>query len=48
MIENNYIEQINKIPPVEANDNEQELFNVTLKGNLNNTSRLDVKLKSLK
>ena len=45
---NLYYEKIKKIPPVEANDSEQEIFSVKINGNLNNASKLNVDLRSLK
>ena len=43
-----YMEKLNKIPPVEAKQNEEVDFTVRMKGNLNDNSSIKVELKEIK
>ncbi len=43
-----YKDKINKIPSIDAKPNDLEIFNVWVEGNLNDTSKLQLKMKSLR
>lgn len=47
-LKSNYIEQINKIPPIEGKDIDKEIFVVKLSGNPNNNSSIKVEMNGLK